>query len=34
MLPASVAQLDGHPAGDQEVVGSIPAGLATVFRGD
>ena len=28
---ASVAQLDAHPTGDQEVAGSIPVGLATFF---
>ena len=32
--PASVAQLDARPTGDQEVVGSITAGSATFFRGD
>ena len=30
----SVAQLDGHPTGDQEVAGSNPAGSATFFHGD
>ena len=33
-VPASVAQLDARPTGDQKVVGSIPAGLAIFFRGD
>ena len=33
-MPASVALLDAHPIGEQEVVGSIPAGSATFFRGD
>ena len=28
-MPASVAQLDGCPTGDQEVAGSTPAGLAS-----
>ena len=32
--PASVAQSDAHPTGDQEVAGSIPPGPATFFRGD
>ena len=32
--PASVAQLDARPTGDQEVAGSIPAGPATFFRGN
>ena len=27
-----MAQLDARPAGDQEVVGSTPAGSATFFR--
>ena len=31
---ASVAQLDAHPTGDQEVVGLTPTRLATLFRGD
>ena len=31
---ASVAHLDAHPTGDQEVAGSTPAGSATFFRGD
>ena len=31
---ASVAQLDARPTGDQEVVGSTHAGLATFFHGD
>ena len=34
LLLASVAQLDVHPTGDQEVAGSTPAGLDTFFRGD
>ena len=29
-----MAQLDAYPTGDQEVVGSTPAGSATFFRGD
>ena len=29
-----MAQLDVHPTGDQEVVGSTPAGAATFFSGD
>ena len=32
--PASVAQLDARPTGDQKVAGSTPAGSATFFRGD
>ena len=32
--PASVAQLDARPTGNQEVAGSTPAGSATFFRGD
>ena len=32
--PASVAQLDACPTGDQEVAGSTPAVSATFFRGD
>ena len=33
--PASVAQLDACPTGDQEVTGSTPAEVsATFFRGD
>ena len=32
MVPASVAQLDVRRTGDQEVAGSTPACLATVFR--
>ena len=32
--PASVAQLDPRPTGDQEVAGSTPAGSTTLFRGD
>ena len=31
---ASVAQLDSHPTGGQEVDGLTPVGSATVFRGD
>ena len=31
-MPASVAQLDVRPTGDQEVVGSTPAGSTTVFH--
>ena len=34
MQPVSVAQLDARLTGDQEVVGSTPAGLATFFCGD
>ena len=33
-LKASVAQLDAHPTGDQEVSGSIPAETANFFRAD
>ena len=33
-LPASVAQLDAQLTGNQELVGSTPAGSATFFRGD
>ena len=29
-----VTQLDARPTGDQEVVGSTPAGSATFCRGD
>ena len=29
--PASVAQFDARPTGDQEVAGSTPAGSATLF---
>ena len=32
--PASLAQLDVHLTGDQEVTGLTPAGLATFFCGD
>ena len=32
--PASVAQLDSRPTGDQEVAGLTPARLATFFHGD
>ena len=31
---ASVAQLDAHPTGDQEVAGSNPVVSATFFPGD
>ena len=34
VLPASVAQLDVHPSGDQEVARSTSAGSATFFPGD
>ena len=34
MEPASVAQLDARPTGDQEVAGSTPARSATFFRGN
>ena len=34
MEPASVAQLDAHPTGDQEVVVSTPIGSAAFFRRD
>ena len=34
VLPASVAQLDARPTGDQEVAGLTPARLATFFPGD
>ena len=34
VLPASVAPLDAHPTGCQEVAGSTPAGSATFFHGD
>ena len=30
-MPASVAQLDAHQTGDQEVVGSTPARSATLI---
>ena len=33
-LPASVSQFDACPIGDQEDVGSTPAGLATFYRGE
>ena len=33
-LPALVAQLDAHPTGYQEIVGSTLPGSATFFRGD
>ena len=32
--PTSVAQLDVHPTGDQEVIGSTSSRSATVFCGD
>ena len=34
LQPASMAQLDARPTGDQEVGGLTPAGLATFFHGD
>ena len=34
LAPASAAQLDAHPTGDQEVAGLTPAGSATFCRGD
>ena len=34
LMPASVAQLDVHPTGDQEVAGLTPAQSATFFPGD
>ena len=34
LAPASVAQLDARPTGDQEVTGSTSTGLATVFCED
>ena len=33
-MPASVAQLDVCPTGDQEIVGSTPGVFATFFCGD
>ena len=33
-MPASVAQLDRRPTGDQEVAGSTPAGSASVAQLD
>ena len=30
-LPASVAQLDARPTGDQEVAGSIPAEVGNIL---
>ena len=33
-VPASAAQLDARPTGDQEFAGSTPAESATFFRGD
>ena len=30
-MPASVAQLDKRPTGDQEVVGSTPAGVGNIL---
>ena len=32
--PASLAQLDEHQSGDEEIVGSNPAGSSTYFNGD
>ena len=32
--PASMAQLDARPTGDQEVASLIPVGLVTFFRGN
>ena len=32
-VPASVAQLDARPTGDQEVVGLTPVASITFFRG-
>ena len=34
MMLTSAPQLDVSPTGDQEVVGLIPARLATFFHGD
>ena len=34
LLPALVAQLDAHPTGDQDIVGSTLAGLTAFFSGD
>ena len=31
ILPASVAQLDAHPTGDQEVAGSNPAEVGNIL---
>ena len=33
-VPASVAQLDARPTGDQEVEDSIPAGSGNIFSCD
>ena len=33
-LPASIAQLNARPTGDQEIGGSTPSGSATFFHGD
>ena len=33
-LPASVAQLDARPTGDQEVAGSTPAEVGNILCGD
>ena len=33
-LPATMAQSDACPTGDQEIGGLTPAGSATFFRGD
>ena len=33
-MPASVAQSDARPTGDQEIAGLTPAESATLFRGD
>ena len=33
-MPASVAELNAGPTGDQEVVGFTPTRPATFFRGD
>ena len=32
-LPASMAQLDAHPTGDQEVAGSTPAEVGNILSG-
>ena len=34
MRPASVAQFDARPTGDEEIAGLTPVGLATFFCGD
>ena len=31
LMPASVAQLDAHPTGDQEVAGSTPAEVGNIL---